>query len=60
MLLGILKYLFKKPSEPGGVSRSVESSGVLLPSQSVPKLDKLANFFFPAFWGVLNQDSLPR
>ena len=52
MLLNILKHLFKKPSEPGGVSRSIEGSGVMLPPRSVPKLDNLANFFFPAFWGV--------
>lgn len=50
MLVQVLKELFSSKKE-GNISRSAG-----LPARSVPSLERIPSFFFPAFWGIEEPD----
>ena len=55
MLIDAIKQFWryaKQPKAGAQGSRSAQSVRDLLPARSVPTLDRVASYFFPAFWDV--------
>lgn len=61
MLIGTLKQLFKnrvcQTKTDGRISDDPVPFQDVLPARSIPTLDRIASFFFPAFWDVDDRES---
>lgn len=61
MVLDILKSFFTR-SRPRGSDALPEPDGKLecLPARSIPTLERIGSFFFPAFWDIEDQESFSQ